>query len=267
MALISLNNNIVEIKRVVAYGCSYTAGAELADEDFIKDADAIKRKIGLPKFNIQYSKIINSPELIEAQQKKTFVSHLSKLLEVDVLNRAMSGTGLEEHITRFRYDIMSNNLNRNDLVVLGITSMNRWVHIHPEWHSVIHFMSNLIDDSKMSRAMLTVYDDYKLLHLHLTYLEQFVQLAKENNLNLIGFPIHPEPIDEYLRVSPLANLDYLNVLKWRWKLLKRSPHYMWTNIMRDATKNQNDELHGGMHWKESVHIKFANTIFNNIKKC
>lgn len=262
MGLIKIQSNIEEVQRIVAYGCSYTAGTELADEDFIPGAEQLKPKLGIMKFNRKYYDILSSKECLEKQSERVWVKHLANKIGVPVINRAAGGTGLEDHITKFRYDIATKVIRKTDLVILGITSMNRWVEIAGQNGAVYNHLSHTLD--KRYEYMVKVYNDYKLLHLHMTYLEQFNELAKKYNIKLLAFPMIEDP-GHYIKNS-ISHIDttYKDVLRWRWKNIRRYPNYKWDTRLGNIAATDNSELLGGMHFNEDVHKRYADLIYSQI---
>lgn len=267
MATIRYNNSLRSVNRIVAYGCSYTFGSELADDDFIENADEQKKKLGLTDFNKKYGHIIMSPDVISKQQERAWPTLLANKLNVDVLNRSAGGTSLEHSLMRFRNDLFNKKINRTDLVVLGITTLNRWLHIDPTKNNVVNFVSSVIDDNNpLHRAMVAVYDDFLLYKNHLTHLEQFSAEASNQKLVFLGFPMVPD--FKILYTNKIANnklldADYHNVLKCRTKRIMKDQHFQWNlDLSRFSTAGH---LLGGNHWSVEVHEEFSNAIYQKIK--
>lgn len=267
MATIKYNNSLRSIDRIVAYGCSYTFGSELADDDFIENADQEKKTLGLTEFNKKYGHIIMSPDVIAKQQERVWPSLLANKLNVDVLNRAVGGTSLEHSVITFRDDLFNKRIKKTDLVLLGITTLNRWLHIHPTKYNIINFVSSVIDENDpLHRAMVTVYDDFTLYTNHLTQLEHASTEASSHNLLFLGFPMVPDFKIMYAnKIGNNKSLEakYHNVLRMRTKRIIRNDHYKWDlDLSRFSTAGR---LLGGNHWSTEVHEEFSNAIYQRIK--
>jgi hypothetical protein len=77
------NSQVIKFNRVVAYGCSHTAGSELADHLFCepkmtaKELDKIKRSYKNPTdFYAKYP-LPGREDVIEAQQKLTWAGKVA----------------------------------------------------------------------------------------------------------------------------------------------------------------------------------------------
>jgi len=267
MATIKYNNTLRVINRIVAYGCSYTFGSELADIDFIENAEAEKRNLGLAEFNRKYGHIITSPELIAKQQERVWPTLLANKLNVDVLNRAAGGTSLEHSVMTFRDDLFNKRIKKTDLVLLGITTLNRWLHIHPKKYNIINFVSSVIDENDpLHRAMVAVYDDFTLYTNHLTQLEHASTEALSHDSLFLGFPMTQDFKIMYTnKIGNNKSLEatYHNVLRMRTKRVMRNDHYKWDlDLTRFSTAGR---LLGGNHWSTEVHEEFSNAIYQRIK--
>jgi hypothetical protein len=264
MAVIKYKNSILNIKRLVAYGCSYTYGSELADADFIENADALKRQMGLLEFNNKYAHMLAQPELVAAQQARAWPAILSKRIKADCINRAAGGTSLENSLMRIRQDIINKVLNKDDLVVLGITSMSRWQAINNKGY--LEQLMPYVMDSRNSthHAMLQVYTDIKLYETHLTHLEQISFELDQAHIPFLGFPMIEEMPPIYDKImGEINDPEFRQIIKWRTKRLHNNFHYKW-NLALGRYASEDKQL-GGLHWNHEVHRDFAKAISAEIK--
>src|SRR6056300_213786 len=107
--------------RIVAYGCSITAGTELGDHHVlgktIAEVDTLKRSLGLQKWQqleLKYN-------LQEEGRRRSWVAHLARELQCEYLNLAQSGSSIDQCLLR-----MKNQLhNADDLIIVGLTYIQR----------------------------------------------------------------------------------------------------------------------------------------------
>lgn len=135
----------MKIKRVVAYGCSFTAGEEAGDHEVYEideeELDAKKRSgYTLQQPSDEYisfkqkfvkekydGKLIDlNAALLSAGKKNSYVRFLSDLLEVPYSNRAVPGGSLSQIIFRLERDLYQNEIEEGDLVILGLTTSGRF---------------------------------------------------------------------------------------------------------------------------------------------
>lgn len=135
----------MKIKRVVAYGCSFTAGEEAGDHEVYEideeELDAKKRsnyslqkpsdeyisfkkKFVKEKYNGNLTKL--NAALLSAGKKYSYIRYLSDFLEVPYSNRAVPGGSLSQIIFRLERDLHLNEIEEGDLVILGLTSPGRF---------------------------------------------------------------------------------------------------------------------------------------------
>lgn len=135
----------MKIERVVAYGCSFTAGEESGDHEVYgideEELDAKKRagyslqkpsdeyiefkkKFLKEKYNGKVTDL--NAALLSAGKKNSYVRFIADSLEVPYSNRAVPGGSLSQMIFRLERDIYDNEVKEGDLVILGLTSSARF---------------------------------------------------------------------------------------------------------------------------------------------
>jgi len=107
--------------RVVAYGCSLTAGTELGDHIIlgktISEVDTLKREWGLQRWQ-QFERLRG---LEEEGRKRAWPAHLARAMGCGYLNLGQSGASLDQCLLR-----MKNQLhNETDLIIVGLTYIQR----------------------------------------------------------------------------------------------------------------------------------------------
>jgi len=113
-------------KRLVVYGCSFTAGDELGDSLVLgipeDEVDLLKRN-GISRQEL-YGKLHD--ECIREGKTLTWARWLSEHYNVPYSNRAKGGGSLQQMVYRMERDYYNGVTHEDDLVIVGLTSMFRW---------------------------------------------------------------------------------------------------------------------------------------------
>lgn len=138
-------------KRIVSYGCSLTAGTELMDhaaldmteEEYIQYLNNNKLD-SIPKI---YSHLIdNFPEKMikmeEMNAQASWPNFICNHYNVPHLNRGFPGASITHTTFKILSDIHSNATNDSDLLLVGITSPNRWFQFLPDGGDVCGIFSH-----------------------------------------------------------------------------------------------------------------------------
>ena len=126
---------MTKFKRLVAYGCSYTQGDELIDESYVPGANEIKKTQGLDAFlETLYKKYpeLDKQEYNELGKSHAWPRHLADRIGIPWINRAHPGMSNYNMIYNIDRDLANGDIFDTDLVILGITSPNRLIHINHE---------------------------------------------------------------------------------------------------------------------------------------
>lgn len=132
----------VRFNRIVAYGCSHTAGSELVDHLFwpngsitAEGLDKIKRQyMENQKRNLFYNKYpeLGKQEVKDAQSKVSWAGQVAKHFGVPIINRAIPGSSMQGIVYSIENDLAIGALSENDLILVGATSMDRWFYLKDE---------------------------------------------------------------------------------------------------------------------------------------
>lgn len=258
--------------RLVVYGCSFTAGTELADHEYIgkspKWSDQFKIARGFSEWTEFLTKTIGTEkynELIETCKQRSWAGHLANHLSVPCVNRAIGGCSLEEMLYLYYQDKINNFLCNSDLVIFGLTSPGRFMYLDEKFgepqRCLLGFQQALAWRSKkyyksyinlMGNDNTTLWQYFNSLqHLNMlcnanrnTYMQHILNTysyhknwystnASDNVLELLDYMI-PQSIDDQ-SLFEFVELDRLK-----------------------------DLTHGGGHLYESVHIKFSAHLYEKI---
>ena len=120
------------IKRILAYGCSFTAGAEIMDHVVmgVSFEECNRQKLNYLKnnkspysFNQDFNIEWNNP----LGRNSSWPAQLADLLGLEFENRARNGTSLDDHYLKIYNDYNQGLILEDDLVLVGLTTMNRMI--------------------------------------------------------------------------------------------------------------------------------------------
>lgn len=261
----------MKFSRLVAYGCSHTAGAETQDNDFIPDADLIKKEIGMSNFMIKYHEIL-SQDIIKyanAGKEKSYIKHLADRLNIPYDNRAEPGSGLAEQIFRLETDLSNNLINETDLIIIGITGKDRVLYFEDDVPRtiLIAYKNTYPDFIKDQNTFLNYFNDQVITFQNLMFYQYLLNTANKKLKNQLYFAFCD---------SWAMNLNY------SWPGMIELPDFFKNSMTRLQNEFVNskylisktnlyhnttiDELHPGNHVKEIVHIRFADELYKKLKK-
>lgn len=148
----------MKFKRVVAYGCSFTAAEETGDAEYFgvdeEDLDRIKLEDQRRSENKGYVELIRKKGYYYKSEQDSFghryswSSFFAQDYNIACVNRAECGSALKHAVFKIYEDIHKNKIEENDLVVVGLTTTSRIFKIIPQFVPTEGY-------SKFSRVMST----------------------------------------------------------------------------------------------------------------
>jgi hypothetical protein len=112
------------MNRIVAYGCSYTAGSELADHLVDVNHDQIKINLGWSGWIDHCERQghhMSSSEWLGRSMRLAWPAKLGKLKGWSVLNRAFPGSSLAWSVYQLELDLLKGLVSHADCVIVGVT--------------------------------------------------------------------------------------------------------------------------------------------------
>jgi hypothetical protein len=121
-------------KRIISYGCSFTAGSELTDHEVMgiteEELSACARRNKYISSRQVHQHFSVSAELraqiLESNRNKSWPNYIAQKYNIPLLNQAVPGSSLSHTTYCILRDIHNNITQPTDLILVGITSPNRW---------------------------------------------------------------------------------------------------------------------------------------------
>jgi hypothetical protein len=178
--------------RIIAYGCSYTAGDEIMDHivmgvsfeecnqtklDYLNN----RRSSIVPVYTSRFKEDFNIKWNDPLHRNSSWAAQLAKLLDIPFENRAMNGSGLDEQYLGIYMDYAQGQILDNDLVLVGLTSMNRTIDFRLK-EKITTLVSKNIPDELGSKLFLDIYNDDFLVFQYFKTLNLLSNLSSDINL-------------------------------------------------------------------------------------
>jgi hypothetical protein len=170
-------------KRLVVYGCSFTAGDELGDSLVLgmpeEEVDLLKRN-GISRQEL-YGKLHS--ECIRAGKTLTWARWLADHYNVPYSNRAQGGGSLQQMVYRMERDYHNGMTHEDDLVIVGLTSMFRWFQFSRGGRELSWvFNTELSGISELNQSLVEYYVTPQNIiwnyHLYLNYMQMLADKRK-----------------------------------------------------------------------------------------
>jgi hypothetical protein len=217
-----------QFKRLVAYGCSLTAGTELGDhiamDISIDECNELKRKVPLK----QWRRFEKQYKLEQAGYYRSWAGHLSNHLALELDNRGVGSASIDQCLLR-----MKNSLhNSEDLVIVGLTYIQRALIFNHSTYSVI----------KHQDLETACWNYYRAIEQMIPYVHWFVQVADTKSSTAWKYCENKE-LKQYCRSV--------------WEQI--APCYIPVTIPKNIT------VLGNGHPMESYHMHIARQMAERIK--
>jgi hypothetical protein len=262
---------MINIKRIVAFGCSYTAGEELLYNQLGELDEYRKHTAHDPRLFFQ--KLSKDPiaqetlKTIRSEQLKlAWPAKLATLLNVDHVNFAEVGNSMDKILWQIEQKKLEKFFQSGDVILVGATNPDRNIFFKDAGPMSFQLPSlywgldnSLIGVGKAGDAAVVVDTDadkhlvqwFNNDRIVWDYLKSLKALRSLN----VGI------VNAMTCDLDLAVYSYNSEL---FKNIKDSIEYLQINSM-DSFAEQNDYLPWG-HPKEIIHQKFAESIYEILRK-
>ena len=264
--------NLKSIKRLVIFGCSYTAGCELLDHTLEEGFGDLKKSIDIWSWFLEIHKNERIfQQLLNNREKEKYLAWPGKLsnnLNLEILSYAFCGNSNERMLWEIEDKIYRNIISDTDLILVGITSPFRSMNFDNSSEEPIPFLLTDQDYIKknFSEHIHNYFNDSRIVWNYIRDLEHFLHLKKRlNNRLFLVFMERPGFLDQNL----YWNLDDLgkqyDFFKFKVKQLTESDLFLSSKEFLLNDCGEMDVL-PHRHPKEEIHQQFANTLSKYFQK-
>lgn len=242
--------------RIISYGCSFTAGQELADALVLgipeDELDEMKKTIP----GNRADELLYKGKRVECDKlghSMAWPNHVGKRFNLPVLNQARYGTSLLWSIFSIERDYLSGLIQESDLVLLGVTSPGRvsWIAGNGIFINQIFGYKETWFDHELHDALVKHWaTDENIIWDYFHKMRYADLLSKSrNNQIVMTMPVCPishtiGQFPHYKKTHPwLDNMQFDNLVL---------PEY--------SVPNSEDNRHGWRHPKLDSHIKYAEVL-------
>ena len=195
MVKIAIKGKTFDIKRIVAFGCSFTAGTEILDDQLNSYFVNLKRKLDAYRW---WEKLKADPEqmelLLELRKKElnhAWPAHLAAHLGVDFVNYAEPGNSNEKMYWQIEQKIESGEITNEDLILVGVSGAERSMFFssnHPD--PVPFLLSNTRSYvHQLSENILKWFSDDRIVWNYYRDLKSFESVKQKLNGKLFVVPM------------------------------------------------------------------------------
>lgn len=260
-----------QIDRVVAYGCSWTAGSELMDHvhmgvSFDKCNTIKKTYISTGKTHENMHKFIDKynigdPVNVDRNHRSSWAGQLASLLGKPLENRAEGGSSFDQSYFELYRDYHTGKILPTDLVLFGTTTAYRTVKFRD--HSVgsvqlgYHFREDKVED----RSLIELFNDDYLVFTYFKTLSILGSLKAKMNIRLQPVVKGLNPFSEEFEFSTIHSRNYAqHVWNEIQDVLLLPDEYLREYIVDGKPKRC-----GFLHEPVESHTELANKIYNQVK--
>lgn len=260
------------INRLMLYGCSITAGSELADNLLlphlsVEEIDSLKRKIGHIKFNETYLNSTKYIELDTIARTKSWAAKLANKMELPFINHSVVGNSFQGILWDIETDLSNNLITEQDLLIVGITSVERFLYF-PNGKDTICIGYNYQWETEFyNKFVEMIFNDEYMVSNFIMQLKYLYYLRKflKDRLLFVFTLINPFEDQSYLnQFRQFHSYDFIKEL-YTSKDLGLLSSISFHSIIGNFVENLQD-LHGFYHPKEYIHERLADIYYQNIIK-
>lgn len=271
---LNIDNKIVEFTKIVAFGCSYTAGFESRDHVYfgVSDAEMDQWKLkdktkNAFTFYTQFGlKNHEWNKLCDENKEGSYIKFLADELSVSWENFAEPGSSLEFSIWKLE-EYLRNNKNTDELIVIGVTCPNRLMYLITDEREkeeldktkALHLQLNtsyVWPDQEFYNTFVTTLGTAKNLAWKYFYqLKYLDMLSKKLGNRILLIPMQTQPSNWIDMLDHKS--DYIEEIK---QLTSIFPDVMnnYSGMLENTTNNY--KIHPFLHPRLSVHQEFAKNI-------
>jgi hypothetical protein len=260
-----------QVDRVVAYGCSWTAGSELMDHVHMgvsfEECNAIKKTYiaagktheNMHKFIDRYN--INDPTNLALNQRSSWAGQLAGLLGKPIDNRAVGGSSLDQAYFELYRDYHEGKILPTDLVLVGLTTAYRIPRFRDSLIGSSQLGYHFRDDKIEDHSLIKLCNDDYLIFNYFKTLSILGSLKSKMNIRLQPVVRENNPFSEHFTFDLKLCRDYANHI---WNEL-HGVFLLSNEYLREYIVDGKPKRCGFMHESIESHTELANKIYNQVK--
>lgn len=263
---------MTKFKRLVAYGCSYTQGDELLDETYVPGANDIKKFQGREiwwKTLLDAYPGLDKQEYNERCKSHAWPRHLADRMGIPWVNRACPGNSNHNMIYNIDRDLVNGDILDTDLVILGITSPNRFILIdHEGRDKTLHLGYLDVWPLELKHGypfFVKLWNDPAIMFQFSIALRTLLHMAQNRLKNQLYF-VECDPRSMHLTkyIEPPLNPSIVKTLEPAYSDFKNSGLMISD---RNMYTGQPEEYKLGFgHLAEAAHIDWVKHLYENCQR-
>jgi|APCry1669189369_1035219.scaffolds.fasta_scaffold10241_2 hypothetical protein len=263
MQEISYKNNTILFNRIIVYGCSLTAGMELADTKIVPEysqiqIDEYKRINGLKKWIELIQTKMSLQEIAKIENDLTWAKILADHYDVNYVNRATYGGNSASMIYYLQKDLSNNFITDNDLILVGHSEISRYFWINRLGKPIVGCVNGTDEHwpSKLFHQEFSNNLDYRH-HMYNWY-------SDIQHLNLLSLALNGRLLQQYCYNTYHQEMEINNYKEFKIENLYSiiDEDYSFNSIV--DWSNQKD-THTFTHPKIKFHEIFANHLIRKLQ--
>jgi len=275
-------------KRIISYGCSFTAGAEITDHDFIgiteEELATCARRNGYTGSRELYEHFSVDEDtrrkILESNREKSWPNYIAQRYNIPLLNQAIPGSSLSHASYCILRDIHSNVVQPTDLILVGITSPNRWFQFtetgrpffgvfNRGWNLLKHSPISKTYRLELERNWFNMYNTIYTHHKEILFLSNLSD--KMNGQIKLCYAL-ATPKEMFSRVASSytseQDLEFFDLCD---KIIPNNNFLYAEKSMSDLTRSIDDTtaidaIHMFGHPRVEYHKKFANILIEKLEE-
>ena len=260
------------IDRVVAYGCSWTAGSELMDHvhmgvSFDKCNTIKKTYIATGKTHENMHKFIKkydigNPTLVDLNRRSSWAGQVASLLGKPLDNRAEGGSSLDQIYFTLYNDFIKGNILDTDLVLVGITTPYRVARFGYHGVGSVQLGYHFREGKEEDKSLIELFNDDYLVYSYFKTLQLFGALKDKINIRLqpVIKELYPHGTETFI-FNIKHTREYANTV---WNSLQ-DVFLLEAEYLRDYIVDGIPKRCGFLHQPIESHTELANKIYNQVK--
>lgn len=267
-------------KRIISYGCSFTAGSELTDHEIIgmdeKDLFSYVEKNNIKGTHqlFEFLKISEEKmhEIFASNAATSWPNFISKHFNVPLANRAVPGTSLPHATYKLLNDLHYSAIEEDDLVIVGVTSPNRWFQFlenGDEGWGVFGIGWNTRFNVEYQKKLEEHwFNEYNIIYSHFKELTFLSDLSDRlgGRIKLCYTFGNPDYLKHFLS-KELENPNFANFFDFSVKMCPTHNFINLTTSISDLAGWRDDSKHHVFgHPRVQFHKQFANILIEKMEK-